>query len=76
MADDPFIKHIKALFFCWGGGSWPRFDGGIGKSNPFIKHIQPATVDGLEILHQLRLVVFPIIYKVLAPSQMVFSPDF
>ncbi len=24
-----------------------------------------------EILHQLRLVVYPIIYKVLAPSQVV-----
>ena len=26
-----------------------------------------------EILHQLRLVVYPIIYKVLAPSQVVVS---
>ena len=34
------------------------------------------TVDGSEILHQLRLVVYPVIYKVLAPSQVVFSPDF
>ena len=29
------------------------------------------TVDGSEILHQLSLVVYPMIYKVLAPSQVV-----
>ena len=29
-----------------------------------------------EILHQLRLVVYPIIYKVLAPSQVVFADFF
>ena len=29
------------------------------------------TVDGSEILHQLRLVVYPIIYRLLAPSRVV-----
>ena len=32
-----------------------------------------GTVDGSEILHQLRLVVYPITYKVLAPSQVVIA---
>ena len=47
------------------------------------KPVQQITVQALvsirlmeEILHQLRLVVYPIIYRVLAPSQVVFSPDF
>ena len=31
------------------------------------------TVDGSEILHQLRLVACPIIYRVLAPSQVVLG---
>ena len=34
------------------------------------------TVDGRNPANQLRLVVYSIIYKVLAPSQVVFSPDF
>ena len=34
------------------------------------------TVDGWNPANQLRLVVYPIIYKVSAPSQVVFSPDF
>ena len=32
-------------------------------------------IDMVEILHQLRLVVYPIIYEVYT-SQVVFSPDF
>ena len=35
-----------------------------------------CTVDGWNPANQLRLVLYPIIYKVLAPSQVVFSPDF
>ena len=34
-------------------------------------HRPSATVDGRHPAHQLRLVVHPIIYKVLAPSQVV-----
>ena len=30
-----------------------------------------STVDGSEILHQWRLVAYPIVYRVLAPSQVV-----
>ena len=37
------------------------------------KQSKNATVDGSEILHQLRLVVYPIIYGVLAPSQVVIA---
>ena len=34
------------------------------------------TVDGKNPANQLTLVVYPIIYRVSAPSQVVFSPDF
>jgi len=37
----------------------------------FVVADRSDTVDGSEILHQLRLVVSPILYRVLAPSQVV-----
>ena len=38
---------------------------------PAYRHIIVTTVDGLNPANQLKLVVYPIIYRVLAPSQVV-----
>ena len=63
-----FCRSTKSLFFPLGPGlvgtmDWMAiFWGGIEGG---------TTVDGSEILHQLRLVVCPIIYKVFAPSLVV-----
>ena len=40
----------------------------------YVRFSGRITGDGSEILHQLRLVVYPIIYRVSAPSQEGFSP--
>jgi len=53
------------------GGEVPA---GIWRAKPYgynLCTVYIHAVDGSEILHQLRLVVYPTIYKVLAPSQVV-----